>query len=145
MGEKSGLEIVVGIMGKGILLGVGLWGLDKLVKAQQQRDRDNLKMMSDIAVDVATRTVQGVGEGYMATMLGPKPDGDDSMHGDQNVADNDPMNSEWVVDNDMEKDWTDYTVPSIDTEDGNRIAGIEPGESLIPGIPRPDLGGEDMT
>lgn len=145
MTEKSGLEIAVGVLGKGILLGVGLWGIDRLVRAQQQRDKDNLKMMSEIAVDVATKTVKGVGESYMTTMLGERADDSIEQHGDQSLPDNDPLSTKWIEDGDIEQDWTENLVPSIDTTEGHRVGAIEPGESLIPGIPRPDLGGENLT
>lgn len=146
MTEKSGLQTWSDFLTKGLLVGVVVAAVKWLLQTQQENNKEMLREIVDTVGTMSAQTVASTSEALVATVKGPL--GTEAQQAPV-VPENDPMNDGWTLDRQQAEfdgqDWTDWSIGGgQETDDGNRVAGIQPGEPIIPGIPRPDLGGENL-
>lgn len=146
MAEKTGLQIWSDFLTKGLLVGLVVAAIKWLLQTQQEANKDMLNSVVVAVSTMSTETVASTSEALVATIKGPV--GSEAQQAPV-VPENDPMSDKWTMDAEQAdfdgRDWTDWSIGgSSETDDGNRVAGIQPGEPIIPGIPRPDLGGENL-
>lgn len=146
MADKNGLQVWSEFLTKGLLVGLVVAAVKWLLQTQQENNKEMLKEVSETLGAMTTQTVASTSEALVATVKGPL--GSEAQQVGT-VPENDLGHLGWTeaaVQEEFDShDWTDYTLGvTQETDDGNRVAGIQPGEPIIPGIPRPDLGGENL-
>lgn len=144
MADKNGLQIWSDFLAKGLLAGLIVAAVKWLLETQQRTNKDMLVTVVEAVSAMSTETVASTSEAMVATIKGPL---DSEAQQVGTVPENDLGNPAWTEAAQQEDfdahDWTDYTLGVVqETDDGNRVASVRPGEPIIPGIPRPDLGGE---
>jgi hypothetical protein len=144
MADKNGLQTWSDFLSKGLLVGLVIAAVKWLLQTQQDNNKEMLRSVVEAVSTMSTQTVAATSEAMVATIKGPL---DSEAQQVGTVPENDLGNPAWTEAQAQQEfdahDWTDYTLGVVqETDDGNRVASVRPGESIIPGIPRPDLGGE---
>ncbi len=118
--------------------------VDLSTQRQNQVMLNSLEGITGLLKDAVITTVQSTTKGVMVSLVG-----DDKKSVEQRDVppDEDLTNPEWTRwdDGDPDAEMADigdsvfFRRPDAD---GTRVAGIEEGEAIIPGIPLPDMTGE---